>query len=225
MPDQEEVQKDKLTKEQQEYLNQINEIKAVLKPIKAIKIREGTDKLDENNSLLKSLIRSAFPALIVMLLSYLPSLVSLEGISLFNKEMKKDSVSTSLQMINKTGAEVKTDSIQASLRGKEIIKPKKTSIKDIEVYALWGYPIIVFGIFIFFAWMANKTIRKEIYKKDNEDSDESEITRIVDKYSGIVDGIGTALPLIGAALILFVVGLGEEVDYIFLGFEGLYFLY
>lgn len=44
------------------------------------------------------------------------------------------------------------------------------------------------------------------------DSSESEITRIIDKYSGFADGIGTALPLFGAAVLLGVVALGDSGD-------------
>ena len=44
---------------------------------------------------------------------------------------------------------------------------------------------------------------------------EASITRIIDRYSGIVDGIGTALPLLGAAILLISIEKGPS---IFLGF-------
>jgi len=44
---------------------------------------------------------------------------------------------------------------------------------------------------------------------------EASITRIIDRYSGIVDGIGTALPLLGAAILLISIEKGPA---IFLGF-------
>ena len=55
-------------------------------------------------------------------------------------------------------------------------------------------------------------------KLHDKDTSETEIIKTIEKWSGIVDGIGTALPLIGAAVILFTVGLGKEYQYLFLEF-------
>ncbi len=55
-------------------------------------------------------------------------------------------------------------------------------------------------------------VKSTLDKRFNENNlTRNEISKIIDKWSGIVDGIGTALPLIGAAIILFTVGLGNEV--------------
>lgn len=82
-------------------------------------------------------------------------------------------------------------------------------------------PVIPVGAFIYFNVLSNRARRdlKEEVKKT--DSSESEITRIIDKYSGIVDAIGTALPLIGAAILLGIVGSGikgDKFDQYFTGF-------
>jgi len=58
-------------------------------------------------------------------------------------------------------------------------------------------PLIVFGVFVLMAYRANKEL------KNDKQLTEAKITLKVDKYSGIVDAIGTALPLIGAALLLY----------------------
>lgn len=63
-------------------------------------------------------------------------------------------------------------------------------------------PLFIFCWFIFLFFRANSMLKSELYKLD---SSEAEVTRIVDKYSGIIDGIGTALPLFGAALILYII--------------------
>lgn len=86
-----------------------------------------------------------------------------------------------------------------------------------EVKSLWLYPTLVYILFITcFIWSKKIVLEK---LKEN-DSSETEIIKIIEKWSGIVDGIGTALPLIGAAVILFTVGLGLGKDYqgLFLNF-------
>ncbi|MBK8984168.1 MAG: hypothetical protein IPM38_18085 [Ignavibacteria bacterium] len=77
----------------------------------------------------------------------------------------------------------------------------------------WLYPVFVYILFIsFIVW-----VKKGLDKKFAEGNlTKSEITKTIDKWSGIVDGIGTALPLIGAAVILFTVGLGQQSQALFL---------
>jgi len=63
-------------------------------------------------------------------------------------------------------------------------------------------PILVFVWFVYLFYRANAKLKEELLKLD---STEAEVSRIIDKYSGIIDGIGTALPLFGAALILYII--------------------
>lgn len=83
---------------------------------------------------------------------------------------------------------------------------------EIQPITLWWFPFIVYIIFIFCAIRANIVLRKEI---SLHGASETSITRIIDRYSGIVDGIGTALPLLGAAILLISIEKGPAV---FLGF-------
>ena len=83
---------------------------------------------------------------------------------------------------------------------------------DIQPVTLWWFPFAIYLIFIFCALRANISLKREFTEK--EASDES-ITRIIDRYSGIVDGLGTALPLLGAAILLISIEKGPAV---FLGF-------
>lgn len=64
------------------------------------------------------------------------------------------------------------------------------------------FPLLLYITFIILAIRANSVLKAEMLKGE---SSETEITRIIDKYAGIVDGIGTALPLFGAAIILYVI--------------------
>ncbi len=59
------------------------------------------------------------------------------------------------------------------------------------------FPLLVFAVYVLMAYKANSELSKDKHLT------EAKITLKVDKYSGIVDGIGTALPLIGAALLLY----------------------
>jgi hypothetical protein len=79
-------------------------------------------------------------------------------------------------------------------------------------------PIASAIIFWKLSQRAYDTLKIEVRKGDSSDS---EITRIIDKYSGIVDAIGTALPLAGAAILIGLVGSGsskEEFNKYFTGF-------
>jgi hypothetical protein len=84
-----------------------------------------------------------------------------------------------------------------------------------EVKSLWLYPTIVYIVFILcFIW--SKKIVLDKVQKNN--TSKTEVIKIIEKWSGIVDGIGTALPLVGAAVILFTVGLGKDYQGLFLNF-------
>ncbi|MDQ3020596.1 MAG: hypothetical protein M3R36_08505 [Bacteroidota bacterium] len=83
---------------------------------------------------------------------------------------------------------------------------------DIQPVTLWWFPFVIFLIFVFCAIRANMALKKEFIERE---ASEDSITRIIDRYSGIVDGLGTALPLLGAAVLLISIEKGPAV---FLGF-------
>ncbi|HMS33295.1 MAG TPA: hypothetical protein PKC91_04340 [Ignavibacteria bacterium] len=85
----------------------------------------------------------------------------------------------------------------------------------VEVFNLWFYPILVYVIFVLCLIWLIRIISKSI--NDNR-ATETEIVKTIEKWSGTVDSIGTALPLIGAAVILFTVGLGKENQKLFFEF-------
>lgn len=77
----------------------------------------------------------------------------------------------------------------------------------------WWLPVVSYLVFIFCAFLSNKSLKKEIALRG---ASEGGISRIIDRYSGIVDAIGTALPLLGAAILLLSI---KEGPTIFLGFS------
>jgi hypothetical protein len=77
----------------------------------------------------------------------------------------------------------------------------------------WWLPFMAYILFLFFALACNHSLKKQIALKGPEPEI---ITRIVDNYSGLVDSISTAMPLLGAAILLLSTQLGEKV---FLGFS------
>ncbi len=83
---------------------------------------------------------------------------------------------------------------------------------EISAVTLWWFPFIIYLIFIFFAILANKGLKSEFREME---ASEASITRIIDRFSGIVDGLGTALPLLGAAILLISI---EKGPVVFLGF-------
>ncbi len=83
----------------------------------------------------------------------------------------------------------------------------------LEPVALWWMPILFYLVFIVFALRANQTFKDEILAKG---ASESIISKVEEKYSGLVDSIGTALPLLGAAILLVSIKIGPQM---FLGFS------
>ncbi len=85
--------------------------------------------------------------------------------------------------------------------------------QSLEPIQLWYFPVVVYAIFLFFAVRANTTLKHEVLTKG---ASEGIIVKVIEKYSGLIDSIGTALPLLGAALLLVSIKLGPQ---LFLGFS------
>ena len=83
--------------------------------------------------------------------------------------------------------------------------------KGVEPVSLWWMPFIVYGIFVLLAELSYRKLLKEVSTKGVS---QEIIERITNRYASIVDGIGTALPLLGAAILLISI---KEGPVIFLG--------
>jgi len=79
-----------------------------------------------------------------------------------------------------------------------------------EPYSFWWLPVAVYALFIFISYMAYNRLKLEIIRTPASET----IDRIIEASTSVIDSISTALPLIGAAILLVSIKLGEE---IFLG--------
>ncbi len=83
----------------------------------------------------------------------------------------------------------------------------------VDPISLWWLPFLVFGIFVLTAYLSNRTLKKQISIKGPSNE---VISRIIDSYSGMVDSLSTAMPLLGAAILLVSIKEGPS---LFIGFS------
>jgi len=77
----------------------------------------------------------------------------------------------------------------------------------ISPYSFWWLPVMVYGLFVFLSFLAYNKLRLEIVRTPASET----IDRVISSYTSVIDSIATALPLIGAAILLISIQLGEEV--------------
>jgi hypothetical protein len=81
---------------------------------------------------------------------------------------------------------------------------------DVKPFEFWWLPLAIYSIFVLLAFLAYNKLKLEIIRTPASGT----IDRIINSYTSVIDSIATALPLIGAAILLISIKLGEE---IFLG--------
>lgn len=79
--------------------------------------------------------------------------------------------------------------------------------ETITPYSFWWMPVVIYGLFFFMAYLAYNKLKVEIARTPVSET----IDRVVNSYATVIDSISTALPLIGAAVLLISIKLGEEV--------------
>lgn len=94
--------------------------------------------------------------------------------------------------------------------GKALFPTWQPQQQIVEPFSFWWMPIIVYALFIFLAFLAYNKLKLEVLRCPASET----IDRIITSYESVIDSISTALPLIGAAILLISIKLGEE---IFLG--------
>jgi hypothetical protein len=94
--------------------------------------------------------------------------------------------------------------------GKWLFPAWQPAAEDVIPYSFWWLPVVVYSLFILLAYLAFNKLKTEVMRSPATET----IDRIVTSYTSVIDSISTALPLIGAALLLISIKLGEE---IFLG--------
>jgi hypothetical protein len=76
-----------------------------------------------------------------------------------------------------------------------------------EPYSFWWLPVAAYALFVFIAYLAYNRLKVEIIRTPASET----IDRIIEASMSVIDSIATALPLIGAAILLVSIKLGEEV--------------
>lgn len=74
-------------------------------------------------------------------------------------------------------------------------------------YSFWWIPVLVYLLFVFLSYSAWLKLKKEVVRKTSTET----IDKILSSYITIIDSIAMSLPLIGAAILLISIKLGEEV--------------
>lgn len=80
-------------------------------------------------------------------------------------------------------------------------------VSMVSPFYFWWLPVVVYALFVFLAYLAYNKLRLEIIRTPASET----IDRVISSYTSVIDSIATALPLIGAAILLISIQLGEEV--------------
>lgn len=83
-------------------------------------------------------------------------------------------------------------------------------VETFEPFKFWWLPLVSYALFIFIAYITYSKLKIEIIRTPASET----IDRLISAATSVIDSIATALPLIGAAILLISIRLGEE---IFLG--------
>ena len=83
----------------------------------------------------------------------------------------------------------------------------KPPIENFEPYTFWWLPVVTYGLFVFMAYLTYSKLKIEIIRTPASET----IDRLIQAATSVIDSIATALPLIGAAILLISIRFGEEV--------------
>ena len=76
-----------------------------------------------------------------------------------------------------------------------------------EPFTFWWLPVVSYALFLFIAFITYSKLKIEIIRTPATET----IDRLIQAATSVIDSIATALPLIGAAILLISIRLGEEV--------------
>ncbi len=94
--------------------------------------------------------------------------------------------------------------------GKALFPNWQPASEIVVPFRFWWLPVVVYSLFVLLAYLAFNKLKTEVMRSAATET----IDRIITSYTTVIDSISTALPLIGAAILLISIKLGEE---IFLG--------
>jgi len=90
----------------------------------------------------------------------------------------------------------------------QILFPKWQPVTEsFTPYSFWWLPVVVYIFYIILAYAAFTKLKKEVMRTPASET----IDKIISAYTTIIDSVSMTLPLIGAALLLISIKLGEEV--------------
>jgi len=90
---------------------------------------------------------------------------------------------------------------------KSIFPAWQPAQSDFTPFSFWWLPILTYLFFIFLAKLSYDKLKMEVLRTPASET----IDRVINSYTSIIDSISTALPLIGAAILLISIRLGETV--------------
>jgi hypothetical protein len=93
---------------------------------------------------------------------------------------------------------------------RELFPTWEPPVNAFEPFSFWWLPIFAYALFLFISYLAYNKLKIEIIRTPASET----IDRLIEASTSVIDSIATALPLIGAAVLLISITLGEE---IFLG--------
>ncbi len=90
---------------------------------------------------------------------------------------------------------------------KSLFPTWQANTESLVPFSFWWIPVIVYLLFILLTYSAWLKMKKEVSRRTSTET----IDKILSSYITIVDSIAMSLPLIGAAILLISIKLGEEV--------------
>ncbi len=90
---------------------------------------------------------------------------------------------------------------------KSLFQGWQPASQNFESFRFWWLPPVTYGLFILLSYLTYRKLKEEIARNPVSET----IDRVVDSYTSVIDSISTALPLLGAAILLISIRLGEEV--------------
>ncbi len=80
-------------------------------------------------------------------------------------------------------------------------------VENFAPYTFWWLPLVCYALFLFIAYITYSKLKIEIIRTPASET----IDRLIQAATSVIDSIATALPLIGAAILLISIRFGEEV--------------
>ena len=90
---------------------------------------------------------------------------------------------------------------------RELFPTWEPPVNAFEPFSFWWLPIFAYALFLFISYLAYNKLKIEIIRTPASET----IDRLIEASTSVIDSIATALPLIGAAVLLISITLGEEI--------------